>query len=179
MNNDLSLEEMRCVARDIASCAVRNQSTGCLEFSKDIKPAGYGHIWTGSRSVRANRAAWILFHGPIPPGLLVCHVCDNRRCIEPSHLFLGTNDENMADMVAKGRAPMGSRNGLAKLTEADVIAIYTMPGNTKAIAERFGVSNTNVRDIRSGYIWGHVTSKLNYKPPRYAPIKAAAKESDT
>lgn len=66
---------------------------------------GYGHVWNGERLVIASRWAWEFERGPIPDGLLVCHRCDNRRCVRVDHLFLGTHADNTHDMIAKGRAP--------------------------------------------------------------------------
>jgi HNH endonuclease len=86
-------------------------SSGCLEWTGYTNPKGYGQIQAGGRLRLTHRLAWELVHGPIPEGMFVCHHCDNPPCAqtEPTegypegHLFLGTNDENMADMVAKGR----------------------------------------------------------------------------
>jgi len=165
--NTLTREELSYVARAIIQGTIR-QDSGCLLWVRDLSPTGYGRIWTGAQNTRAHRAAWILYHGDIPENLLVCHTCDVRACCEPSHLFLGTNDENMADMVSKSRQPLGKRNGLSKLTENDVIRIYTTDLSTRELAEQTGVSATTIRDIRRGELWAHVTSKLPYRPSRYA-----------
>jgi hypothetical protein len=82
-------------------------------------------------------------YGAIPDGKCVCHRCDNKGCVRPSHLFLGTQADNMRDMVAKGRSRAGSRNHRAKLTEADATTIrerYAAGGITQsALADEYGV----------------------------------------
>lgn len=82
--------------------AARAES-GCLEFQGYVSKFGYGFLKLRGRLERAHRVAWMLTHGPIPDGLCVCHRCDNPRCIEPTHLFLGTVAENNRDRHAKGR----------------------------------------------------------------------------
>src|SRR3990172_11012531 len=88
----------------------------------------YAHFRLFGKPVRINRAAYILFIGPIPEGYEVCHTCDNTKCVRPSHLFLGTHLDNMVDMVNKSRAVghVGENNPNAKLSKEDIIVIRTL-----------------------------------------------------
>lgn len=81
----------------------------CWLWTAALKESGYGQFMINSLSrkpLKAHRISWELAHGSIPDGLHVLHHCDNRRCVNPSHLFLGTNDDNIRDMIAKGRNRM-------------------------------------------------------------------------
>lgn len=78
-------------------------SDDCWEWTGNLNGNGYGQVRYGGRMRPTHRLAWELAHGPIPPGLWVLHTCDNRVCMRPEHLWLGTGADNMADMVRKGR----------------------------------------------------------------------------
>lgn len=125
---------------------------------------GYGYIKVGGRkrSVLAHRVSWELHNGLIPPGeghhgTCVCHRCDNRKCVNPTHLFLGTAADNMADMVAKGRSMRGMANYKAKLTGRQVADIRDAPGMYTEVAAQFGITPVQVSNIKRGKSWKHLT----------------------
>jgi hypothetical protein len=115
----------------------------------------------------AHRVAWELSNGPIPPGMCICHHCDNPPCCNPHHLFAGTHADNMADMRRKGRDnhPGGTRNagsvnGQAKLTDADVRAMRRAHVVTKiptiTLAKQFGVSHVAAWYVVHRVTWKHI-----------------------
>lgn len=126
------------------------------------KDEGYGAFWLDGRHQPAQRVAYELTAGErVPAGMVVCHRCDNPPCCNPSHLFVGTPQDNDADRVAKLRHVFGSTVGTAKLDENAVLAIRRMRagGAThQTIADRFGVSRAHVSDICTGRrgAWRHV-----------------------
>jgi hypothetical protein len=80
-----------------------DKSGDCWEWTATIDKSGYGIVGMRPKNLKASRVAWMLTNGAIPDGLWVLHHCDNRRCVRPDHLFLGTNTDNQRDSVAKGR----------------------------------------------------------------------------
>lgn len=79
------------------------KTDGCWEWTAFVHPKGYGMFGVGREARRAHRVSYEIANGPIPDGLCVCHSCDNRRCVRPDHLFLGTNQDNVDDKMRKGR----------------------------------------------------------------------------
>lgn len=127
---------------------------------------GYGSIGLGSRSdgsrgtELAHRVAWCLRFGEIPEGLCVLHRCDNPSCVRPDHLFLGTQLENIADMVSKKRHNLGQKNGRSRLTDVTVRAIkhllITEDKSHGEIANMFGVCRSLITMIANQKRWRHV-----------------------
>lgn len=91
---------------------VRIAPSGCWEWLGARDPRGYGRFQAEGHK-RAHRAAWALFRGPIPAGLLVCHHCDNPPCCNPDHLFVGTMSDNIRDGYVKGRIPIDKARHLS------------------------------------------------------------------
>jgi hypothetical protein len=152
---------------------VKKMDSGCWVWT-GVTTNGYGQISYGGKGRRAHRVSWELHCGTIPDGLLVLHKCDNPPCVNPSHLFLGTHQDNMDDAIEKGRRPTGelhpsrlhpelmSRgedNGSAKLTAEQVMAIRDRKGKAKhrEIAKEFGIARSTVSTILRGEIWRHLS----------------------
>ena len=132
------------------------QENGCLVWTGSRTKNGYGRIKIDGRIVYTHRVMWTLKRGPIPEGIEVLHECDNPPCGNVEHLFLGTQVENMADAARKGRVHPGEAHGMAKLEEGAVLAIRSEAGSARAIAGRFGVSASTVKDIRARRTWRHL-----------------------
>lgn len=146
------------VARFKASIKI-NKRTGCWEWCGDLSPNGYGWFHVASRPHNAHRFAYELFVGEIGDKC-VCHSCDNRSCVNPDHLWLGTHKENMQDASRKGRTTQGEKGHHAKLKETEVIEILRRVGDgdltqTEA-AQEFDVSLSTVHDIIRGKSWVHI-----------------------
>ena len=132
----------------------------CWEWVASTQTNGYGQFSAGSRMVGAHRIAFFLGTGQQPTGLHVCHKCDNKRCCNPQHLFLGTNADNMADLASKGlaRSPClkGEENGRSKLTTQAVHAIRQSTETQTTLAKKHGVSQVRISQIQRRKAWKHV-----------------------
>ena len=131
-------------------------NSGCWLWTGSSNHRGYGTINAGGPtpgSRLAHRVSWTLANGEIPDGLWVLHRCDVPSCVNPDHLFLGTHDANMEDMVAKGRSVHrhGERNPRAKLSDGDVEFIRQSPESRFEIAAKFSITPNYVRQLRAGH----------------------------
>jgi hypothetical protein len=123
-------------------------STGCLEWQASKSGDGYGRFWFEGRMQNAHRISLELHTGErIPDGMMVLHRCDNKTCINPEHLTIGTHADNMRDRHAKRRF---SR----KLSDVDVAAIRAAPSaRQKDLARAYGVSQQQISHIKTGRQW--------------------------
>lgn len=141
-----------------------NPISGCWEWQGNTR-GGYGRLTIGSRknesrkSVSAHRLSYEVYKGTIPEGYEVCHTCDNRRCINPDHLFVGTRQENVDDRERKGRniVHCGESNPRAKLTQKDVLRMRQRKVQEKTsyekLAKEYGVSKRTAQDAIKGDHW--------------------------
>lgn len=140
----------------------------CWPWIGYVERNGYGRL-TKSRTLKidAHRLSYLLFrNNNIPAKMFVCHTCDNRRCVNPSHLFLGTIRDNRADCVSKNRHAKGSKIGCSKLTDADVLEIrrlyvkgkagYKSDVSCNGLAKRFHVDSALIHRIVIRKIWTHI-----------------------
>lgn len=137
----------------------------CWPWVGSVMPTtGYGQIKIARKNYTAHRLAWRLTHGDIASdgsyhGLCVCHTCDNRRCVNPSHMFLGTAHDNKRDAVAKMRHSHGELVNTAKLTESEVSAIrslYASGISQPKLGLQFGVQQSTISQIVRRATWRHV-----------------------
>ena len=141
----------------------KGEGDDCWEWTAYRNKGGYGKIARGgskNERIRAHRLSWILHNGPIPTGAVVCHRCDNPGCVNPYHLFLGTQKDNLQDAQRKGRMARGERNHHAKLSRNQVLEIRAQyaSGNTstRALATKYGVSQTSISTIVRREVWKHI-----------------------
>ncbi len=130
--------------------------TPCVVWTAAKNKDGYGYLRVRTKIWKAHRYAWVLVNGPIPPEVCVCHRCDNPSCVNVEHLFLGTHQENMQDMVEKGRSPnnLGEKNPNSILTVVEVAAIRAdRVSKVKEIARKYNVSANLIYKIRQNKLW--------------------------
>lgn len=132
--------------------------TGCWEWTGGLQPSGYGQLVISivpkqPQTVYAHRLAYETWVGPIPDGKNVCHRCDNRLCINPEHLFVGTDADNVADKLAKDRQPHGDGHCNAVLTTDIVDQLRSGQLSIKQAAADLGLSESHLYRVRKGVHW--------------------------
>jgi hypothetical protein len=164
---------MRDLAERFWSKVAKRGPDDCWLWRGSLSDKGYGQLRIGSRTdgsrrlLVASRLSYELHSGRVPAGMDVCHRCDNPACVNPAHLFLGTRSANIRDAVAKGRLTppvlRGSRNGNARLTAGDVVAIRTRRGlgeRAAALAAELGVSVETIYRVARRAGWAHVADSI-------------------
>lgn len=129
----------------------------CWDFQGYVHKSGYGRIKLNQKYFYAHRYSFEVHNGPIPEGLCVCHKCDNRKCVNPNHLFFGTQQENIADMCRKKRNKKHEKHHNARLTMTKAREIRNLCSEKKLshteIAKLFGVKREAISKIHQGIRW--------------------------
>ena len=137
--------------------------SGCWVWMGAVQSSGYGHLKINGRYLLAHRVSYMMSAGQIPDGLHVLHKCDNRVCVNPTHLFLGDRFENMQDMISKGRGKWppkrGEQNGNTSLKECDVIDLrekFEIGVSRAELARIFNIGWSSVDRIVKRKVWSHI-----------------------
>lgn len=132
----------------------------CWEWVGTLNNRGYGVFYYAGKTYLAHRFAWLAWRGKfskLKP--FICHHCDNRKCVNPKHLFSGTNADNMADAASKGRNARGLRSNRTHLTRGQIIKIFKSRDPIRAVMERFNICKATVTRIRRGYRYREETKQ--------------------
>lgn len=171
------MRDEKLVSRFIRKVSQPAHGGACWQWVGSLNRNGYGQIRISGRTIKAHRASWVIHFGEIPGALHVLHRCDNRCCVNPDHLFLGTNDDNIADRMSKGRSralrgpehpfakrpelrPRGERHGRSTITEGVAVKILSATGTRKQIADAFGVTVVVVNNIKRRKTWKHIHMEI-------------------
>jgi hypothetical protein len=135
-----------------------NKSDDCWNWTAATNKKGYGIFDRDSGFATAHRYSYFLHFGEIPKNKIICHKCDNPKCVNPSHLFVGTIADNNKDKTNKNRQAKGAVTNKAKLTREDIIKIRKLTKNTtlRKIATMFNVAHSTISSIKLGYTWKHI-----------------------
>lgn len=164
--NKVTLASDRHAAARFFSQVMVGKADSCWEWLGNVNSNGYGHFSFKDRHLLAHRMSFEFFGGEIPDRMVVMHSCDNRLCVNPQHLRVGTQADNLQDAAQKGRMfrpdTRGERNGNTRLTKSDVDEIrqrLSVGLRQKDIAAAFGVHPDTIHNIKHGKTWGHTLCK--------------------
>lgn len=155
-HTQIQLREQRGSPHEYLRARYQVADSGCWEWTGGLNDGGYGRAYYDGRKMAAHRLAFEVHSGQPVGNKFVCHRCDNRKCVNPDHLFIGTAQDNIADMVAKRRNNFGSKNGMARLTDGQVEAIREVDLPVSTIARLCGVSDAAVYAVLAGRSWTKV-----------------------
>lgn len=136
-----------------------SKGVGCWIWKGKFFNSGRAKITFGKRNHLVSRLIYVLKYNKLIHGLKVCHSCDNPACVNPLHMFIGTNQDNSSDMVAKGRQAKGEANGGCKLTEAQVLSLrkeFSSGATRASLARKYKISWTQAAYICNGKSWKHL-----------------------
>ncbi len=146
-------EQRAALAEKFRANTTLDPEKGCLVWMRGATGVGYGTISVGGKTRAAHRVAYALANGSIPKGLVVRHTCNNPLCVNPVHLSIGTHQDNMNDMVAAGRAAIGSGRKLSDEKIAMIVGMRIRGATQQAIADEFDVSLKTVQLILNNHTW--------------------------
>jgi len=155
----MSQQPLPITKERIEAKVLRIPEAGCWVWMGSTQVRGYGEIISNNRKHLAHRASYEAFVGKIPKGMYVCHACDNVACVNPNHLFLGTQKQNLQDMASKGRSTWGEKNPMAKLTEEQVKEIkqgFATGKTDTELAKQFNISRSTIYGIRNSRLWSYI-----------------------
>lgn len=141
MNRDIEFFKARSVV---------DGATGCWLWTGARNHNGYGIMNYGRKALRAHRVSYQVAKGEIPDGIQVCHSCDTPRCVNPDHLWLGTNKDNALDATSKGRNP------IVALKPDQVKEIRASSENTNVLSRVYGVGWNTIQNVRDGRTYRHI-----------------------
>ena len=159
------------LAKNLMSRIERTEDD-CWRWTKTIGTTGYGFSYLHGRPIKTHRLSYLLFRGPLIPGMFICHKCDNKWCVNPGHLYQGTVKDNVRDAQARGQMKiakpkpgyaMGEKHCCAKLNNESakkIIELRRSGFQYKEIAKELGVHLVTVADVIKGKTWKHITKEL-------------------
>ena len=142
--------------------SIPEPNSGCWLWIGGATTVGYGKIFANGFVRLSHRVSYEEYKGAIPEGMLVLHKCDTPACINPEHLFLGTNKENMQDASRKGRTSFGEKNGSSKITEKDAILILNSAQSVSILSRKYNITETSIRNIKNGDKWSYLNQQGAY-----------------
>jgi hypothetical protein len=148
------------ISKKIETNSIRIPESGCWIWMSTIHESGYGRVCLGKKPFLAHRASYEEKYGKIPNGLMALHSCDVKSCVNPDHIFVGTQQDNMNDKVRKNRQAKGISHGNAKLTEDQAREIKFSSETSIKLAAKFNYSASMIREIKNGNLWKLLENKV-------------------